>query len=104
MPTPEEARHWYPQDPVHGFDHVLRVYLIAGRLAREEGAELEIVQAAVLLHDVEPPEDVSSAPGANRPQHHQAAARFAGEILRAGGLAGRAHRSRTACHPRPPLS
>ena len=85
MPTPEQARHWYPQDPVHGFDHVLRVYQIAGRLAREEGADLEIVQAAVLLHDVEPPEEVSSAPGANRPQHHQAAARFAGEILRAEG-------------------
>lgn len=52
MPTPESARSWYPaSDPVHGFDHVLRVYHLAEQLAQAEGADLEIVRAAALLHD-----------------------------------------------------
>ena len=52
MPTIEEARRWYPaDDPVHGFDHVLRVYQLAEHLALAEGADLEIVRAAALLHD-----------------------------------------------------
>jgi hypothetical protein len=54
MPTIESARLWYPaSDPVHGFDHVLRVYRLAERLAQAEGADLEIVRAAALLHDAE---------------------------------------------------
>jgi len=84
MPTIEQARSWYHDaDPVHGFDHVLRVYHLAGRLAMSEGADLEIVRAAVLLHDAE-----SSDPeGANteRKVHHQAAADFARQILQAEG-------------------
>ena len=45
MPNIEQARNWYPEaDPVHGFDHVLRVLAMAERLALEEGADLEIVQ------------------------------------------------------------
>ena len=52
MPTIEQARGWYSaDDPVHGFDHVLRVYFMAERLAQAEGADLEIVRAAALLHD-----------------------------------------------------
>ena len=54
MVTIESARAWYPvSDPVHGFDHVLRVYKLADRLAQAEGADLEIVRAAALLHDAE---------------------------------------------------
>ena len=54
MPTIDQARHWYPDlDPVHGFDHVLRVYRMAERLALAEGADIEIVHAAALLHDAE---------------------------------------------------
>ena len=52
MITIEIARSWYPaSDAVHGFDHVLRVYHLAERLAQIEGADLEIVRAAALLHD-----------------------------------------------------
>jgi uncharacterized protein len=52
MPTIEEARAWSPaHDPVHGFDHVLRVVRMAERLADEVGADREIVRAAALLHD-----------------------------------------------------
>jgi uncharacterized protein len=53
MITIENARpHYQGADAVHDFDHVLRVLVMAERLAEEEGADLEIVHAAALLHDV----------------------------------------------------
>ena len=49
----EEARSHYPAShAAHGFDHVLRVLALAERIAEAEGADMEIVRAAVLLHDV----------------------------------------------------
>jgi len=81
MPTIAQARHWYQQnDPVHGFDHILRVYRMAERLARAEAADLEIVWAAALLHDAEGP-----GVGDDRLEHQHASALFAGEILEAEG-------------------
>ena len=81
MPTIQEARNWYkPDDPVHGFNHILRVYRMAERLAKAEGADLEIVRAAALLHDAEGP-----GVGDTRLEHQHASARFAGEILAAEG-------------------
>jgi uncharacterized protein len=51
--TIEQARqHYQGADAVHDFDHVLRVLALAERLAEAEGADLEIVRAAALLHDV----------------------------------------------------
>jgi len=80
MPSIEQARTWYQEaDPVHDFDHVLRVYRIAERLATAEGVDLEIVHAAALLHDSR-----GSAPGgsgAERLEHHLTSAIFAGEVL-----------------------
>ncbi len=53
MITIEKAREQYQgADAVHDFDHVLRVLALAERLAREEGADLEIVRTATLLHDM----------------------------------------------------
>jgi len=51
---PAEARRYYADlhDPAHDFDHVLRVTALAERLARAEGADVAIVRAAALLHDV----------------------------------------------------
>ena len=76
----EEAREWYQDaDPVHDFDHVMRVYRIAERLARAEGADLNIVRTAALLHDAR-----GSAPGGEgetRAEHHVASADFAREVL-----------------------
>ena len=84
MPTIEEARAWYSQaDPVHDFDHVLRVYRMAERLAAAEGANLEIVRAAALLHDAQ-----GSAPGGDaevRATHHHSSADFAAQVLAAEG-------------------
>jgi uncharacterized protein len=83
MPTLEEARQWYPDaDPVHGFDHVLRVYRLAERLARAENADIQIVLAAVLLHDAQ---GGASGQDAARRDHQHASAEFAGQILQAAG-------------------
>ena len=83
MPTIEQARAWYPeQDPVHGFDHVLRVLHMAERIGAELGADLEILRAAALLHDA-----AGAAPGAGggRQTHEQASADLAAEVLRREG-------------------
>jgi uncharacterized protein len=48
----EARRHYAGADAVHDFDHVLRVLVLAERIGQEEGADLEIVRAAALLHDV----------------------------------------------------
>ena len=53
MITITEAKHHYEgADAVHDFDHVLRVLALADRIGRAEGADLAIVRAAALLHDV----------------------------------------------------
>ena len=84
MITIDEARAWYlDADPVHDFDHVLRVYRLAERIGAAEGADLDIIRAAALLHDA-----IGSAPGAEgsaRAEHHIASAQFAREILEGKG-------------------
>ncbi len=97
MPTIEQAQAWYPtQDPVHGFDHIVRVYHLAEHLARAEGADVQVVCAAALLHDAEgktPPVSDESSPeeretnskDAARQNHHHASAEFARRILEAEG-------------------
>ena len=81
MPTIEQAQAWYPtNDPVHGFDHVLRVLNLAENLAYAEGADLEIVRAAVLLHDA----SFNLEPAVNdqsRHEHHLASAELARKVL-----------------------
>ena len=76
----EQARAFYPgNDPVHGFDHVMRVYRIAERLAREESANLEIVRTAALLHDSKGANPRGE--GNEREVHHLLSADFAGTVL-----------------------
>jgi uncharacterized protein len=83
MPTIEQARTWYTDsDPVHDFDHILRVYRMVEHLAVAEGADLEIVRAAALLHDAE---GSNPADMAKRATHQHASADFAAEVLAAEG-------------------
>jgi uncharacterized protein len=103
MIATEQARQFYRgADAIHDFDHVLRVLALTERLAQEEGADLEIVRAAALLHDV--------ARGQGDPlitDHARAGAEFAREVLmgqpsdrvEAVAHAVAAHRFRTGPNP-----
>ena len=73
----EQARKWYEEaDTVHDFEHVLRVYHTAEHLAQIEGADLEIIHTAALLHDV-----CGATPGSDaRKEHHLTTAIFAAEV------------------------
>lgn len=80
--TLETARGWYPDDPTHGYEHVLSVLRLAAYIAHQEGADEEIVRAAVLLHDATPPTAGASLhTGAARQAHHLGSAEFARQVL-----------------------
>jgi len=72
----EQAQGFYPPagGSAHGFDHVLRVMALAERIARAEGADVEIVRTAALLHDL-------ASEGPDRDNHHVVGAQTAREIL-----------------------
>ena len=78
----ENARSWYANtDAVHDFSHIERVYKMSERLAQAEGADLEIVHAAALLHDAD-----GTTPGSQaRLEHHLRSAEFASVILKQEG-------------------
>lgn len=83
MPTIEEARSWYdPNDPVHGFDHAMRVLQLVERIGREMGADMEILRAAALLHDAA---DAAPAEDGGRLTHEQRSAEFAARVLQDEG-------------------
>ena len=83
MITLEQAREWYlDADPVHNFDHILRVYTLASKIALAENADLEIVQAAALLHDAN---GSNGQDAESRLRHHLDSAEFAAKILKADG-------------------
>jgi uncharacterized protein len=49
----EHAKSLYADaDSAHDFDHILRVLDMAEKIARAEGADVEIVRTAALLHDI----------------------------------------------------
>jgi uncharacterized protein len=79
MPTLEDVRKYYAaDDPVHGLSHVRRVIRLCELISKEENANLRILRAAALLHDIEGDVDV-------RKDHHLAAAAFAEKILQEEG-------------------
>ncbi len=109
MPTFEQASAWYSSgDPVHGLEHIQRVYRLAERIAREEGADIEIVRAAALLHDLDSSQATSTAQDL-RQQHQVSSADLAGQILQREGWSAeriqavqhciRAHRFRQRNEP-----
>ncbi len=85
MPTTEQAQAWYQEsDPVHGFDHVLRVMGMAERIGRAHQADLEILRAAALLHDAAGAVPARGEAG-ERSTHEEASAEFARQVLEAEG-------------------
>ena len=77
MITIDKARSYYSEiDTAHDFEHVLRVLKLAERIGAAEGADIEILRAAVLLHDV-----ARVAEDQGGPCHAKAGARRAREIL-----------------------
>jgi len=103
MVTITEARRYYAgADAVHDFDHVLRVLALAERIGQVEGADLEIVRAAALLHDAE--REQAEATGLDHAAHAAGRAReiLAGqpaEKVEAVAHAIAAHRFRTRPEP-----
>jgi uncharacterized protein len=81
MITIEFARTLYPADAdsAHDFDHVLRVVKLAEHIAQLEGANVDIVRAAALLHDI--------GLDQGRAGHETSAANRARDILREHGYA-----------------
>ena len=79
MITVEEARSYYTgEDAAHDFEHVLRVLHLAERIGKAEGADMEVLRAAVLLHDI-----ARVAEDQGGPCHATAAAERARTILAA---------------------
>jgi len=77
MITIEQARQLYTDDdPVHDFDHILRVLALAERIGAAEEADMKVLRAAALLHDVG--RDEAEASGQD---HAQFAATRARQIL-----------------------
>jgi uncharacterized protein len=84
MLTVEQARELYRgAESGHDFDHVLRVLALAERLARAEGADLEIVHTAALLHDIARADEDET----RGDDHAQMAAERASALLLARGMA-----------------
>ena len=78
MLTLEKAREWYQgYDAVHGFEHIERVYRLCQKIGPHEGADMEIMLAAALLHDA----SGSHPEEGNRKDHHLRSAEFAEAIL-----------------------
>jgi len=73
----EEARAYYEgNEGAHDFDHVLRVLSLAERIGEAEGADMEIVRTATLLHDIYRSQEIEGGEC-----HAQAGAERVHEIL-----------------------
>ncbi|MDF1516111.1 MAG: HD domain-containing protein [Anaerolineae bacterium] len=79
--TIDYVRELYGEaDSVHDFDHILRVVALAAVIGEQEGADMTVVHAAALLHDLGRAE--SQANGWN---HAAVAAEQAGTLLESRG-------------------
>lgn len=100
------ARYCTEEGGAHGPDHSERVYRMALRLGREMDADLEVLAAAALLHDIGRGEERSSKGAVC---HAGRGAEMAGPILQELGYQAdsirkirhciRAHRYRGTCTP-----
>ena len=106
----EEAERYYAENGgSHRLDHVYRVLALAERLARAEGADLEVVKVAALFHDIGRAEERRTQ---GRVCHAAYGAELVREILKKYGLpeafiervaeAIASHRFRSKIRPRTP--
>jgi len=78
----QSAQCFYPHpDPVHGFEHIQRVYRLCQVIGIAEGADMDILLSAALLHDC----DGSDPTTQNRGEHHLLSAEKAALVLREMG-------------------
>ncbi len=79
----DAARKFYTNaDSAHDFDHILRVVAMAEKIARAEGADIEVVRAAALLHDLARADEDH---GAVKLDHADVSAEQARELLLSTG-------------------
>jgi uncharacterized protein len=101
----EQARGYYEAaDPAHDFEHVLRVLRLAERIAATEGADVTVVRAAALLHDIGRAEEIATgadhaAVAAERARPILAAAGYSPAQVAAAAQAIAAHRFRQGTPP-----
>jgi uncharacterized protein len=67
-------------DPAHGWEHIERVYKLAGYIAEQEGADSFIVGMAALMHDI------GHLSNEQTNHHADSSVIMAGEILSACGV------------------
>ena len=100
----DQARqHYHGADAAHDFDHVLRVLALVERIGPAEGADMPVLVAATLLHDVARADELAGGPC-----HARAGAGRARQILsghdparvQAVAAAIASHRFRSAERPR----
>ncbi|MFQ5711262.1 MAG: HD domain-containing protein [Candidatus Geothermarchaeales archaeon] len=75
----ELARDYLKEEKVSGLDHTLRVQRWCEHIGRREGADLQVLNIAALLHDI-------GVPLVGRRRHFEEGAKVAGEHLRELGL------------------
>lgn len=103
----DRVRAFYDgSDSAHDYDHILRVTATAVRLAEAEGADVGVVRAAALLHDIGRAEEDH---GAGQVDHAELSARQARAFLTDRGASGefaervaeaiRSHRFRGEARP-----
>ncbi|EJL30606.1 putative domain HDIG-containing protein [Brevibacillus sp. BC25] len=72
----EAQKRFDGQDPAHDWQHNLRVMAMCERIGREEGADMEVLRLAALLHDIGRAEERQTGEC-----HAEISARLAGEWL-----------------------
>ncbi|WP_297535464.1 HD domain-containing protein [Thermococcus sp.] len=79
--TREFAKSFFEREGTHGFSHVERVFNLCMHIGREEGADLEVLALAALLHDIARPlEDAGKVE-----DHAAEGARISRQFLRSLG-------------------
>ncbi|WP_048147975.1 HD domain-containing protein [Palaeococcus ferrophilus] len=82
--TREFAKSFFDREGTHGFSHVERVFNLCLHIGREEGADLEVLALAALLHDIARPLEDSG----KVEDHALESARIARRYLRSMGYPG----------------